>query len=199
MQPLKQEARDSIIRKLCDLQTADGLISGLRKHKSLAQMVDTPLFATLLCVAYRAEQQIPQTTDEFYDLVFNTLLYRHDALKLGFERSRRSGLGNHLFCKVFETFCFTTARAQTVRLTESKALEHIAELSLRAEALDSTSGDKYFEDVVKITCLLVRDGAEYHFLHKSIQDYFAGKYIARLPDDAAVRLYSKTPGPASKN
>jgi hypothetical protein len=153
-------------------------------------MIDTPLFVTLLCVAYRAEQYIPDTTHEFYDLVFNTLLYRHDAFKPGFDRPRKSSLGNSQFCKVFENFCFLSLKEQVVRMTEEKANLLINE-SLKNENITSTDSDKYFSDLVKITCLLVQDGAEYQFLHKSIQDYFCAKYIERLPDEVAFKFYYK--------
>jgi|GEM_PF-1405015 len=181
--------KEEIIKKICVKNTADSLLDGLKKNPILFEMIDTPLFVTLLCVAYRAEQYIPETTHELYDLIFNTLLYRHDAFKPGFDRPRRSGLGNHQFCKVFENFCFLSLKDQRVRMSDERASAYI-KIALKNENIVSVSEDKYFHDLVKITCLFVQDGIEYQFLHKSIQDYFCAKYIKGLPDATAEKFYA---------
>jgi hypothetical protein len=90
---LDKSKRDAIIIKICGPATASNLIIKLDNNPSLDGIVDTPLFATLLSIVYRAELRLPETIHEFYDLVFQTLLYRHDDHKEGYERPRKSGLG----------------------------------------------------------------------------------------------------------
>lgn len=187
---LDNSGRNAIIKKICDRSTASRLITKMAKNSSLSEIVDTPLFATLLCIVYRIERRLPEAVHEFYDMVFQTLLYRHDDHKEGYERPRKSGLGNHQFGNIFEHFCFHTSLKQQLRLTRQTATEHIA-VALQKEGSDSALADKYFQDVVKITCLLVEDGSEYQFLHKSIQDYFSARYIKRLPEEQAKAFYAK--------
>jgi hypothetical protein len=176
--------------KICGPATSSNLIIKLDKNPSLAGIVDTPLFATLLSIVYRAELRLPETVHEFYDLVFQTLLYRHDDHKEGYERPRKSGLGNHMFRMVFENYCFQTSLNVQLRFSQENATE-IFSLALAKEGADPMLADKFFADVTKITCLLVRDGSEYQFLHKSIQEYFSAGYIKRLPEDKAKVLYGK--------
>jgi hypothetical protein len=187
---LDKPKRDAIVRKICERVTADSLIAKLNKNTSLSELVDTPLFATLLSVVYRAELRLPETVHEFYDLVFATLLYRHDDHKEGFERPRKSGLGNHMFKSVFENFCFRTSLNGQLRLSQEAATQIFSE-SLKKEGADPLLSDNFFTDITKITCLLVRDGTEFQFLHKSIQEYFSAGYIKRLPEDTAKEFYQK--------
>jgi hypothetical protein len=187
---LDKPKRDAIVRKICERVTADSLIAKLNKNTSLNELVDTPLFATLLSVVYRAELRLPETVHEFYDLVFATLLYRHDDHKEGFERPRKSGLGNHMFKSVFENFCFRTSLNGQLRFSQEAATD-IFSTALRKEGADPSLSDNFFTDITKITCLLVRDGTDFQFLHKSIQEYFSAGYIKRLPEGTAKEFYDK--------
>lgn len=187
---LDKVKRNAIIKKICDRNTASKLIDKMSINSSLSEIVDTPLFATLLCIVYRAEHRLPETVHEFYDMVFQTLLYRHDQQKEGFERPRKSGLGNHQFSAVFENFCIRTSLDQRLRLSQEEATEIIA-IALAKEGLETSLSDRFFNDVTKITCLLVKDGADYQFLHKSIQEYFSARCIKRLPEERAQEFYQK--------
>ena len=187
---LNDSDRNKLIAKACTDSTAKSLIGKMKSNQNLSMIVDTPLFVTLLCIVYGAESRLPENVHEFYDLVFQTLLYRHDDQKEGYIRPRRSGLGNYMFSAVFENFCFRSALKRQLRFPQEEATAIIAH-SLKLEGLDATIGDRYFNDVVKITCLLVKDGAEYQFLHKSIQEYFAARYVKRLPDQKAMEFYRK--------
>jgi hypothetical protein len=182
--------RNDIIQKNCTRNTAKKLIEKMKSNKNLSEIVDTPLFTTLLCIVYGVESRLPETVHEFYDLVFQTLLYRHDDQKEGYVRARKSGLGNYQFSVVFENLCFRSALKKQLRFTQDELTEIIA-YSLELEGIDVSATDKYFNDIVKITCLLVRDGNEYQFLHKSIQEYFAARYVKRLPEEKAKEFYQK--------
>jgi hypothetical protein len=190
MHRLDKAQRNAIISKICDPGTAKRLINKMAMNSNLGEIIDTPLFATLLCIVYRAENRLPETVHEFYDMVFQTLLYRHDQQKEGYERPRKSGLGNHQFSVVFEHFCIRTALVQRLSLSQEEATEIILN-ALVKEGLDASLADKYFSDITKITCLLVKDGTEYQFLHKSIQEYFSARYIRRLPEEKAQEFYRK--------
>lgn len=48
---------------------------------------------------------------------------------------------------------------------------------------------KFLDDIVKITCLIVKDGEEYRFIHKSVQEYYAASYIKQKPELIARKLY----------
>jgi hypothetical protein len=91
---------------------------------------------------------------------------------------------------VFEHFCIRTALVQRLSLSQEEATEIILN-ALVKEGLEASLADKYFSDITKITCLLVKDGTEYQFLHKSIQEYFSARYIRKLPEEKAQEFYRK--------
>jgi hypothetical protein len=91
---------------------------------------------------------------------------------------------------VFENYCFRTSLNAQLRFSQETATEIFAQ-ALTKEGADPLLADKFFTDVTKITCLLVRDGSEYQFLHKSIQEYFSAGYIKRLPEDKAKDFYGR--------
>lgn len=187
---LNTSERNEIIHKVCSKATAKSLTEKMGKNQNLSEIVDTPLFTTLLCIVYGLESRLPETVHEFYDQVFQTLLYKHDDLKQGYERARKSGLGNFQFGVVFENFCFRSILTKKRRFGQEEAAELIS-YSLGLEGIDRSLSDKYFNDLLKITCLIVLDGTDYQFLHQSIKEYFAARYVKRLPEDKAKDFYRK--------
>jgi hypothetical protein len=182
--------RAAIIRKICNSHEAESLIESIASYSDLSEIVDTPLFTTLLCVVFISEQTIPSTIHEFYETTFYTLLHRHDDRK-GLIRKRKSGLGNYSFAKVFEMFCFLASAHDKTSLSQNESLEFI-DKAIRQAGLKDVNSDDFFKDVVSVTCLLVKDGTRYEFLHKSIQEYFSAKYIKNEEDPRAVEFYEKT-------
>ena len=51
--------------------------------------------------------------------------------------------------------------------------------------------EDYFEDLQKAVCLLLSDGLEFTFAHRSFQEYFSAIYIAKSADDLQKELAEK--------
>jgi len=47
----------------------------------------------------------------------------------------------------------------------------------------------YIDDIVRITCLLLKDGEEYRFIHKSVQEYYSAAFIAHSAEPIARQFY----------
>jgi hypothetical protein len=45
------------------------------------------------------------------------------------------------------------------------------------------------EDIVKITCLVLEEGEECKFIHKSVQEYYSACFIKGQPDESVKRFY----------
>jgi hypothetical protein len=50
--------------------------------------------------------------------------------------------------------------------------------------------DKILSDIIEITCLVVSDGDECRFIHKSVQEYHAALFIQEQPDALAIAFYA---------
>ena len=51
-------------------------------------------------------------------------------------------------------------------------------------------GDLVLADIIEITCLVLEEGGQCEFLHRSIQEYYAARFVARLPEEVAKEFYN---------
>ncbi len=155
----------------------------------IRSLVTTPLLATLLAISYRAAHKIPLEFSEFYEELFQVLLVRHDAAKLGWRRRRESGLTDRQIQQVFEAFCFAVRRQKSLSVDVEKSLELIDSACVNLKfVLDPQA---YLNDVKKITCLILQDGKKIEYVHASVAHYFAARYIKSRPESIAGSFYAQ--------
>lgn len=162
----------------------DAVLGSPTQVKSLAT---TPLLATLLTIVYRANQRIPVDFSDFYGELFQILLIRHDRSKSGWERRRKTKLSDRDIQQVFEAYCYKLKSEGASSVPRPKALE-VATSALAAHRVVADEGH-FLSDVTKVTCLLQDEGGRIEFLHQSVQEYFAARYILARPDDVAKSFY----------
>jgi len=162
----------------------------LSNSSFISEVTTTPLLLTLFTITYNARQFKPDSLSEFYSLIFPTMLYRHDRMKIGFERERKAGLTDYQMQRLFDSFSFLSLNDNNTRFSTflfQKYLENSAKL----ERLPDNIEDLLIEDITSITALIIRDGFEYFsFTHKSIQEYFASVFISRLSENRKKGFYN---------
>lgn len=157
----------------------------------IRNLLKTPLMLTLLVITYRSYSRIPDQLHIFYDSLFNLLATRHDETKPGFTRKYYSQINKDDLEKLFCAFCFSsmllapqknslTPSAITPILTKAKSLVKV----------ESVSISSFLKDCTKNTCLILKDGVEYHFIHKSIKEFHAAKFIVGIPETLKREFYS---------
>lgn len=188
--PLSQADLPGFFAKILqrDKDLAGRLTAAVSHSSAVAKMASTPLLATLLSIVYRAHQKIPTDFPEFYDAVFQILLVRHDRAKNGYERKRKTQLSDRDIQLVFEAFCYKTKADSKPSVEEKRALE-LATQSALAQELECRAED-FLSDITKITCLLQEEGGRLEFLHQSVQEFFAARYIASRPEEVAQKFYA---------
>lgn len=155
---------------------------------AIGALVSTPLLATLLTIVYRAHQKIPADFAEFYDELFQILLVRHDRSKPGYERKRKTNLSDREMQQVFEAFCFKTKSRRLSSISKQQALEIAAEC---IKSVGCVCNETHFiADIKSVTCLLSEEGGQLDFLHQSVQEFFAARYVLTRPDIVASKFYS---------
>lgn len=157
------------------------------------QLLSTPLLMTLLAVIYNADQAVPQNEAEFYRRLFDVLLYRHDKTKLGFERRRYTNLGEQDIRQLFEAFCFFTRQARLGVLTIDQFCECLTKAKENTGFSD-VDHFKYKDEIVKVACLLQEEGFSLHFIHKSVQEFYASAFILNSPEKVAIKFYDAMAG-----
>ena len=153
------------------------------KYKSFASI---PLLLIIMLLTYEGNAKLPDDISEFYEEALHTLFSRHDAGK-EFCRKINCRLGFRSFESVFSYFCFYTYWESTLSFTHSR-LHDIFERALFKLKLEGVDVDAYISDLVESVCMLSLEGIEYHFVHRSFQEYYAALYISKLPDRDLRRL-----------
>jgi len=187
-----------VIHKLCnDSGLANDIISQIEKsQRSIGEMLTTPLFVTLLVIQFKASQQIPENIAGFYDSLLDVLLKRHDGTKPGYIRPRQCGLNDRTLRKIFEAFCFVTKFAHSSEYNRNQICRG-AELAAKETSIKVDS-EKFIDDVVKVTCLLIEEGGQFRFIHKSVQEYYCAAYVKRRPAAWARKFYTEARGSGSR-
>lgn len=189
--PLSEGEYKYVVRKVCGVvETAESIIAGVEKSgQSVRQVLTTPLMVALLVVRFRAEQSVPETRAAFYEGLFLLLLSRHDKSKAGFTRERRSSEGDSAFESFFDNLCFETRKFDRapIQRADMVALARVACIRAGIES----EVDNVLYDVSKITCLLLEEGGEYRFIHKSVEEFHASRRVRLLPEADAQRIYGK--------
>ena len=186
------EANDfkPMLSKLFDDQESVKIIlkSIYDSSSNIEQLLTTPLLLTLLAITYKSYNKIPTQLHEFYENLFHLLVNRHDATKPGYNREYKSGLNEKELEELFKAFCFyATLKGQT-SLTRSEVLE-ISKKAKDISGLPDVNNLDFIADCKNNTCLILEEGFQYHFLHKSIMEFHAASYISSSPQKLKEKFY----------
>ena len=111
--PLAVEEACELVEKLpFDAELKEKFISDLRgflfeRHKSF---LSNPLLLSIMLLTYGESADIPTKISLFYNQAYEALFQRHDALKGGYQRDRRTSLDIQDFARVFGAFCLQDLR-----------------------------------------------------------------------------------------
>jgi hypothetical protein len=187
---LRDREYENVIKKLADSPAnAEIIIKRIKSNKSsVSELLCTPLMVTLLLISYKSYQKIPEQLSDFYESIFFVLLQRHDGTKPGFTRFRRCLLNDNQYREIFNALCYETKKTAK----SSYDSQTICKLVKSSMLISTTTEDpeKYLKDIVNITCLILMEGDEYRFIHRSVQEYYSATFIKSRPDSALIRFYN---------
>lgn len=189
--PLTKEQALSLINKIDFDETAKSIFSEeldkklYKKYKSFAS---NPLLLTIMLLTFQKHASIPERLNDFYEEAFVTLFNVHDATKDSFVRDIRSGLSCEDFKLVFSYICFKSYFKGEYEFSETRLHELINSAKEKFKDKFSFNVDDFQEDLVHSVCMLVKEGLEYRFSHRSFQEYFSAWYTCKLPDTTQEKL-----------
>jgi len=159
------------------------------KAKHVKDLLCTPLMVTLLVMSYKSFQMLPVKLSDFYDGLFQMLLQRHDGTKPGYTRERSCDLDDFQYRHLFEMLCILAKKNGSQSFT--KDLIYDLSKKVISECNLNENPDHYINDIVKITCLILREGEEYRFIHKTVQEYYTASFVQKRPEPWAQEFYKK--------
>ena len=151
------------------------------KHREFAE---NPLLLTMMFLTFMRNNSLPDHLAEFYRQAFEALYSTHDSKNKGAYRREFKcvNLDAPGFRRILSHFCFQSFFKQDYEFLEEELLLYF-EKSIAKYGYTEFSAEDYFQDIKKVVCLLVKDGEEYRFAHRSFQAYFAACYTAEALND----------------
>lgn len=157
------------------------------KYRSFAS---NPLLLTIMLLTFDNRASIPDKLNDFYEQAFATLFNMHDATKDAYVRDVRTGLGCEDFKLVFAYFCFKSYFAGDAEFTEVSLRTYLRMCQEKFPTVGFKIED-FLVDLTQSVCMLIKEGINYRFTHRSFQEYFAAWYTCKLVDKDQQDLLGK--------
>ncbi len=153
----------------------------------IENLLTTPLLVTLLVWLYRAQSSIPSTLTKFYEQLFDVMFYKHDQTKPGFKRNRYTNLDDEALKALFEGFCFQ-AKLAGIKTFDSNTFSETCRKAVETVGVEvSTTGLR--SELIKTACLLIVDGLDISYIHRSVSEFYAARFVKNSADQFAQNFY----------
>ena len=152
--------------------------------------LSNPLLLSIMLLTYGDYADIPTKFSSFYEQAYTALYHKHDALKAGYKRERKVPLDLLDFSRIFSTFSAITYDKRAFRFTHAEAVAY-AETAKKLTGLEAISAQGFIEDAQQAVCLLVEDGLDYAFVHRSFQEYFVARFVSEASEETKKGFIGK--------
>lgn len=189
---LKNIEPDDVVKIITKNKNLDNsykelLIRSYKENNEIKGVIVTPILVDIFTVVYGRVQITPKNIVEFYEELYYGLTDKHDRFKQ-LERDKKSKLNNLNLLKVLTRVSFhTSISLDSHSFSYSKGVEIFKESLDKLEYQDDPR--HVLQDVVDRTSLIINDGDQYSYLHKSIMEFYSAKFIATRSNDAKKEIY----------
>jgi len=156
----------------------------------IQDLLRTPLMLTFFLKTYEVKLKTPITLSDFYSDLFDVLMNRHDALKAPFHRTRFIEIEERVLQNIFEEFCLYSKEEGNKLSFDHKFFANGLEKSVKLLGI-SVDPKNLINEFTKNICLILQDGVQYSFIHKSIQEFFIANLIKSFDIESIKDFYSK--------
>ncbi|RWG01644.1 hypothetical protein [Mesorhizobium sp.] len=134
-----------------------------------------PLLCNMMILTFMRGGDIPQQKHIFYRKAFDTLYRHHDDMKFLYKRDYHSDLQEDVFVRLWRSFCYFSYSERKF----SFEIDSLKKFITRAAEYLSISVDikATAEDFIESLCIIVKDGDQHSFLHRSFQEYGAATFL----------------------
>lgn len=164
------------------------------QNHSYKSFLSNPLLLSMFILTFQSYSSIPQKRSEFYGQVFDALYSMHDSMsKLAFVREKQSGLSKEQFIEVLKLFSFISYFDETFIYSNLYLNEKLNLIKEKKKNI-SFINTKLIDDLIVAIGIMNREGNDFSFPHRSLQEYFAAIYITSLDEQNKEMIYTKIIG-----
>jgi hypothetical protein len=146
----------------------------------------SPLLLTLSLLVFENYAEIPKYLHIYFQQAFLCLFSQHNGTK-GFSKSPRCRLSVDEFEKILCGFCFFSHLTEKYIFDETEVLD-ILEKSKKIFPNINFQKVEYMHDLIDYVSILIKDGLDYTFIHRSFQEYFFVKYLNTYADNYIKKI-----------
>ncbi len=158
------------------------------KNKNYTEYLRNPLLLSMFIMAFESHPEIPSKKSSFYRNVFDTLYSKHDGItKNSFPREKLTKLQRDEFERVLNIFSYLSLMEGRYSFTEEYLTDILIKVKKTTE-YNFAIGD-LISDLRTTISILILDGFEYNFPHRSMQEYFTAQFISSLPSEKKTVAY----------
>jgi hypothetical protein len=180
MEPFNKKQVLSLVSKMRYDKTTKNEFSRLVREslfETHREYLSNPLLATLMLLTFDQGAEIPTRMHTFFERAFDVLFYKHDATKeTSFRRKFKTALAIDDFRSIFATFSAFTY------LDHGSSFTHPQALNCASGALEynesSEKADALISDLCTSVSILIREGDNYNYIHRSMQEFFVAQFLA---------------------
>jgi hypothetical protein len=162
---------------------------GARLYKTHGEFLSNPLLCTMMLMTFNEFEEIPSKMYIFYARAFEALFTRHDKTKTFFKRKFYTTLAEDDFKRLFSTFCLFSYTDMKFAFNSGEVRKYIK--SAIEYEQSGVSVDNFLKDLVESTSLLLKEGDNYSFIHRSFQEYFVALFLAERQTPEMDRLLER--------
>ncbi|SEN23725.1 NACHT domain-containing protein [Chitinophaga rupis] len=174
-------------------ELCDKIIEAVNSKENISykSFLSNPLLLSMFILTFQSYSNIPQKRSEFYSQVFDALFSVHDSMsKLAFVREKQSGLSKEQIVDVLKLFSFISYFDEKF-IFSNIYLEGKFKFIKEKKKSIAFDNNKLINDFQVAIGILNKEGTDYAFPHRSLQEYFAAIYIFSLNDDNKKIVYKK--------
>ena len=180
IKPLNKNEAFELLSKYDDNGSTSKLLVQKLNDKvnhAIDDYLKNPLLVSLLFAAFDYKQTIPLKKHLFYSQVYEAYFEKHDLTKGDCEHEKKSGLDIFNFDKVLRVLGYHSLVKQKIEYSKEEIIQLIG-MARQFCADLSFKNEDFLYDLLHTVPLFSKDGVFYRWSHKSLQEYFAARFIA---------------------
>ncbi|MBR1477371.1 MAG: NACHT domain-containing protein [Lachnospiraceae bacterium] len=154
-------------------------------HKSFAE---NPLLLNIMLMTFAHTGGISAKMHLFYRDAYKALSFDHDHNKGNYERPLATKLDPEDFGHYLEEFCAKSYKEEDYDYTWDKMDYYLRNLKIKEKERTKFTTRDFIEDLEHNLCLMYFEADEYHYVHRTFQEYFTAVYFSNKKDKYLFKI-----------